>query len=229
MPAKDRPDIFGPFICVTNSYNTVRALRFDIGYFRKVCANGLIIPDAIVKIHFVHSRRTIGDKIKFDVARERLTKFRNSFADLLGALRDCSVPRSLFEPLTLGALLFHEPKGADTNGRRAKDWALLKAHIRKVSDHYAGELGENAYAVFNTITVFASRPSINRSVQRERHSFQQLAGKWLSVFSRECREPGFKIDGYLMKLVTTSGRDAASNIDGRTSRRPQLLDDASAG
>jgi len=36
VPAGDRPDVFGPFIRVTNSYNGLRALTFNIGFFRKV-------------------------------------------------------------------------------------------------------------------------------------------------------------------------------------------------
>jgi len=35
--AQGRPDAFGPFIRVTNSYNSLRALAFDIGFSRKVC------------------------------------------------------------------------------------------------------------------------------------------------------------------------------------------------
>jgi hypothetical protein len=45
-----RPDVFGPFIRVTNSYNGLRALVFDIGFFRKVCTNGLILRDAIIQL-----------------------------------------------------------------------------------------------------------------------------------------------------------------------------------
>ena len=45
-----RPDVFGPFIRVTNSYNALRALVFDIGFFRKVCTNGLILRDAIIQL-----------------------------------------------------------------------------------------------------------------------------------------------------------------------------------
>jgi len=40
-------------------------------------------------------------------------------------------------------------------------------------------LGENAYAVLNVITEFASHPPANRHVHRERNSLQQLAGTWL--------------------------------------------------
>jgi hypothetical protein len=34
--AGQRPDAFGPFIRVTNSYSALRALAFDIGFYRKV-------------------------------------------------------------------------------------------------------------------------------------------------------------------------------------------------
>jgi hypothetical protein len=158
--------------------------------------------------------------ISFDVARTKLAKLKDSFGDFIGSLRGCAVPRSLFEPLTLGVLAIHEPKGSDKNGRRHRDWTLLNAHIRKLSDHYAAELGENAYAVFNTMTDFASRPSNNLCVHRDRHSFQKTAGKWSSEFSRECRLPGFTIDKYLKSLgKTDENGDTTADSNGRASRR----------
>ncbi len=57
VPADQRPDAFGPFIRVTNSYHGLRALAFDVGYYRKVCRNGLIVPGAIVRFRFAHLRR----------------------------------------------------------------------------------------------------------------------------------------------------------------------------
>jgi len=52
VPPHQRPEAFGPFIRVTNSYNSLRALAFDIGFYRKVCKNGLIIPDTIIRFKF---------------------------------------------------------------------------------------------------------------------------------------------------------------------------------
>ena len=74
VPAKDRPDVFGPFIRVTNSYNGLRALAFDIGFYRKVCKNGLILPESIISFKFTHAHREIGTAIHFEVAHEKLTK-----------------------------------------------------------------------------------------------------------------------------------------------------------
>ena len=78
--------------------------------------------------------------------------------------------------------------------------------MRGLCDRYAGELGENAYAVFNAITDFSSHPPGNRFVCRERHSLQRLAGSWLSSFSQECQRPDFKIDEHLARLSATTSK-----------------------
>jgi hypothetical protein len=79
VPAAERPEAFGPFIRVTNSYNGLRALAFDIGFYRKVCKNGLILPDSIIHFEFNHMWRDIGDRIQFVVSHERLAKLKTSF------------------------------------------------------------------------------------------------------------------------------------------------------
>lgn len=202
VPAKDRPDAFGPFIRVTNSYNGLRALAFDIGFYRKVCKNGMIVPDTIISFKFTHDRRDIGETIQFEIAQERLEKFRTSFADYLGALHRCVVPRKQFEQFLFGVLSIRRPDDVKPDSREAEEWDSLGTHVRGLCDRYAGELGENAYAVFNAITDFSSHPPGNRFVCRERHSLQRLAGSWLSTFSQECQQPGFKIDDHLARLST---------------------------
>jgi uncharacterized protein DUF932 len=110
LPAAQRPEAFGPFIRVTNSYNGLRALAFDIGFFRKVCRNGLIVPDTIIRFKFVHLRRDIGQSISFNVARDRLAGLKASFGNLLGSLRDCAVPKADFPSLVRGALSLRPPE-----------------------------------------------------------------------------------------------------------------------
>jgi len=205
VPAKDRPDAFGPFIRVTNSYNGLRALAFDIGFFRKVCKNGLILPESIIRFKFTHLQRDIGKKINFKVAHERLSKLRASFSEYLAVLRDCKVTRSEFEPLFRGVLLIRKPKEMKPDSPIARDWGVLSRHMGILCSWYREELGENAYAVFNAITEFASHPPENRCVHRDRHSFQRLAGDWMSRFSQECSQPGFAISDYLAKLTKGNG------------------------
>ncbi|HPC96466.1 MAG TPA: DUF932 domain-containing protein [Sedimentisphaerales bacterium] len=205
VPAKDRPDAFGPFIRVTNSYNTLRALAFDIGFYRKVCSNGLILPESVIRFKFTHLRREIGERIQFEIDHDKLAKFKASFAEYLRVLYDCPVKRTQFEPLMFAALLLHKPKHAKPGSLEASDWDALVEHVTAMCERYAGELGENAYAVFNAITEFASHPPENRCVFRERHSFERLAGVWVNEFSRVSQEPGFDLGKYIEKIGKNDG------------------------
>lgn len=205
LPAGDRPDEYGPFIRVTNSYNGLRALKFDIGYHRKVCTNGMILPETVIRFRFSHLRREIGETVEFEIARGKLTGMRESFSEYLRALREFDISRKQFEPLVLAVLLLREPKNAEPDSPEAEAWAALRGHLKRMCDRYAGELGENAYAVFNVITDFASHPPDNRCVYRERHGFQRLAGAWLYGFSRECRKPDFDLGKHIREISKAEG------------------------
>jgi hypothetical protein len=198
--AEDRPDLFGPFIRVTNSFNGKRALGFDIGFYRKVCKNGLIVAENIIRFKFSHMRQEIDKDIHFEVARERLAKMKTGFADALAGLRTCALPRSQFERLVRGVLLLRAPSPKNPNPREAADWQMLNTHLAVLCTRYASELGENAYAAVNAITEFASHPLDLRCVLRERHGLQRLAGSWLTLFNEARRTPDFTISGHLEYL-----------------------------
>ncbi|HAF25394.1 MAG TPA: hypothetical protein DCK93_21220 [Blastocatellia bacterium] len=204
VPAHERPDTFGPFIRVTNSYNALRALAFDVGFFRKVCKNGMIVPESIIRFKFSHQHRDIGETVLFEVARDRLGKLRKDFGDYLSALRTCEVPRADFEPFVCNVLFLRQPEPWKPNTREANEWKALMTHLSETSDHYAHDLGQNAYAIFNVITEFASQPPSNRCVHRDRHSLQKLAGAWVSTFSQACRQPGFSLATYLAPKSSSS-------------------------
>jgi hypothetical protein len=209
VTAENRPDAFGPFIRVTNSYNGLRALAFDIGFFRKVCKNGMIVPESIIRFKFTHLQKYIGKTISFEVSQERLSKIKNSFNEYFKALRDCKVSCLDFKPMFCGVLKIGKPKKMKPQSLIENDWEALYKGIDALCRRYTEELGENAYSVFNAMTEFASHPPQNRCVYRERHSFQRLVGEWLSIFSQECRKPDFKLSTYLEKLITT--RDGNGN------------------
>ena len=193
----DKPEAFGPFIRVTNSYNGLRALAFDIGLNRKVCRNGLIMPDSIIRFRYVHSARGLAEAIWFDVARDRLAKLTHGFGDLLRPLRECVLPAGTFEPLIRSVLELRRPENLALEGRDAEMQEKLEAHLRALEKRYRDELGNNAYAAFNAITDFASHPPASPLVRRDRHAMQRLAGAWLGRFSRECGEAGFEVGRYL--------------------------------
>ncbi len=209
-----KPDVFGPFIRVTNSFNGLRALGFDIGFYRKVCKNGLILPESVIRFKFSHSRQEIGKTLQFHVERSRLDQLKKSFTASVTQLRTCPVERSEFEPLVCAVLQLRPPKqdesarlfGADDESSENSDnshpaWRALQEHLGDLNTRYADELGNNAYAAFNAVTEFASRPLINRCVRRDRHGMQRLAGAWLAGFNVACKQPGFSIENHLQQLT----------------------------
>ena len=198
-----RPESFGPFIRMTNSYNGLRALVFDIGFLRKVCTNGLILRDAIIQFKFTHMRREIGEEIQFQVAHDRLVKLKARFGEYIAVLRACPVPRKDLVPFVLRVLALCPPDPLEPNARKAGDWNALSVHVADLCDKYAADLGDNAYAVFNAVTDLASHPPANRLVRRERNSLQRSAGEWVSIFGQRCREPGFDLTAYLASPTTT--------------------------
>jgi hypothetical protein len=197
-----RPEAFGPFIRVTNSYNASRALAFDIGFYRKVCRNGLIAPDTIVRFAFAHQRNLRVD-IHFEVARDRLETLQTEMSEQFASLKKCRVPRMAFESIVRRVLLIQPLKSMKPSTREAHEWTLLDAHIEGLCNRYASELGETGYAVLNAITDVASHPPRNAHLHRERHGLQRLAGTWLTTFAHECAQPGFAIDSYLREAETS--------------------------
>lgn len=82
----------------------------------------------------------------------------------------------------------------------------LKADMVETLLYIAGNVVDVArngkcLAILSAITDFASHPPENRCVYRDRHSYQQLAGAWLSRFHDECRQKDFSLSDYLVKLA----------------------------
>ena len=100
------------------------------------------------------------------------------------------------------------PDPLEPDTPEADDWDVLSAHVWDLCNRYASDLGENAYAVFNAVTEFASHPPPNRLIRRERNSLQRSAGEWVSAFSQQCRQPGFDLTRYLASPQTAKAEAA---------------------
>ena len=194
---EQRPEAFGPFIRVTNSYNGLRALSFDIGFHRKICRNGMIVPQSVIRFSFNHLQRDIGENIRFEIAHDKLNQVRTSISRYFEILQNCKISRVHFDSLVMNALSLKRPEPWNPKSRAGTEWQVLTSGLSKTNDRYANDLGENAYAVFNSMTDFASHPPSNRCVYRDRHSFQKLAGAWLAAFSDQCSKADFSIERYL--------------------------------
>jgi len=178
-----RQEVYLPFLRLTNSYNASRALRFDIGYCRKLCLNGLIFESEVIEFRFPHSRVRIPETLDFKLGKERMETIRQQFGARAARLLSHELHASATVPLFFKALELPLPKSPDDLNVRGQElFGPLKANAESLIGKYSEEMGANAYALFNAVTDFASRPPALRDFRRAEHSMQTQAGRWLREF-----------------------------------------------
>ena len=202
-------DIFGPFIRVINSYDRTHALHFDIGIMRKVCSNGMIMPQSIINIHFKHNQR-IEEQLDHAIGKDEFRCVKSNFLNFVRPLRQYEIPGQHFIPICFSVLQIEEPQDDSLNNW--KDWKRLNSDLRWRCDYYIDELGENAYTLLNVITDFATRPLESPLLSKEQHELQRLAGTWLAEFGQACQEPNFNIQDYVSGLPKADNKPILESI-----------------
>ena len=207
-PTMER-EIYSPFVRVTNSYNRTRALSLYFGFLRERCSNGLIVAQDAIEIRFDHNSHDIDGRIRSELNQELSGQLQNQFTSFVTSLRECAVPRQLFNPIMRSALKLAEPTVYKRSTAAA--WVGIEASLESVSSKYSRVLGENGYGLLNAVTDFATNPPRNHVVRRDRHSLQSLAGTWLSGFSEECKKADFDAERYLAGLNAATQQTAATS------------------
>ena len=105
--------------------------------------------------------------------------------------------------LVLGVLRLCPPSSPNASKYIVGEWAAIQKHLQALIARYVTEVGENAYAAFNVMTDFATRPKGRGSYAREVHTLQRRVGAWLPNFCALSRLPGFRIEEYLKDLGST--------------------------
>ena len=102
-------------------------------------------------------------------------------------------------PFFFKALELPLPKSPDDLNVRGQElFGPLKANAESLIGKYSEEMGANAYALFNAVTDFASRPPRLRDFRRAEHSMQTQAGRWLREFDELLqKDPKPKLAEYL--------------------------------
>lgn len=198
----DKPETYLPYVRVTNSYNTTRSLRFDVGFCRKICLNGVIFETATVQFTFSHVRHELNKTIKFDIKKGQFAIIKEQFKNAVDELSNCKIPvgigRQIFE-LVLGI-----PEAKDLSFKTEqweKDHSLLQKEVQECLSRYYVGTEANAYTLFNAITDFASRPPKNRYVRRDINSMQRAAGNWMNNFKEYAKTKPFKAEDYISHFL----------------------------
>lgn len=158
-----------PFIQVSNSYNKAVSLKFDLGFVRKLCSNGMIFQKDTVEIKINHSK-----KEKFDLKMAKgIRNFENisgTFSSHIQKLKNISFDRSYLVPLT--CKIFNLDFALEPNWiknstldiyeinkkieKDRKEFQKLNHLINMLSDEYFSSLGDNMYAALNVFTDLVS-------------------------------------------------------------------------
>jgi hypothetical protein len=85
-----KDDPFTPFLRVTNSFNGARALRFDIGFMRKHCSNGVIFEEEVATIKASHSKEALA-QLKIEITSRSLPQMWDEFSKFLTSVRSISM------------------------------------------------------------------------------------------------------------------------------------------
>lgn len=205
-----KDDPFTPFLRVTNSFNGARALRFDIGFMRKHCSNGVIFEEEVATIKASHSKEALA-QLKIEITSRSLPQMWDEFSKFLTSVRSISMDTAQ-STLALNTVLRLPEAKSDDKKARVEGLKALSLDLSTRLDGYRKELGPNAYAVFNTLTDIADRPPENAYFQKDRDTIEKRSGRWLKDLARQNQATGFDLNAW---IPAWEAGVAARSIPGR--------------
>lgn len=203
-PFGDRKENWTPFIRISNSYNRTVTLKYEVGFCRWICLNGVIFNQTGVTLSYTHSENIdesqIVKHLKNLKSLERIDKMWETFDKKMNTLQEILIPESMALPIFCKAFGIEIDK--DEVSERQKETLGIKAsQIIDSSKEYFKELGNNAYAVFNVLTDYASYPQGISSIATAVHGFQRKVGDWVDEIVVHSKQEGFNLYDYIGKEV----------------------------
>ena len=190
-----RNDPFTPFLRVTNSFNGARALRFDIGFMRKHCSNGVIFEEEVATIKASHSKEALA-QLRIEITSRSLPQMWNEFSKFLTSVRSISMTTDQ-STLALDTVLRLPAAKPEDKKARVEGLQTLSLDLSARLTGYQKELGSNAYAVFNTLTDIAARPPESPYFQKDRDTLEKRSGRWLKELASQNQTTRFDLNAWI--------------------------------
>lgn len=190
-------DKWWPYLRVTNSYNRTKPLRFDLGFCRAICTNGMIFGREHIVFRYYHTHDQISVEGRFQVDAGRLKELEVQFIEQMHNLKRYYVPPNRMLAILCKALGIQGEPGDLGDPRRRERLIEFRDGVRRLTDRYFAEVGPNGYAALNVITDFASRPTLYISQEAMIDPLQKRSGDWVSSFLGAIQDPKFDFDNYL--------------------------------
>lgn len=192
-----------PFVRITNSYNCTLVLRFEIGFCRWICKNGCIFGGKSFSFSITHNERNyekwVGEIIRqAKAALGDVNDIWSAFKRDLDALKSITLPEMMALPMYCKAYGVFIDKKKVTD-KQKETWAKRAAMILNGSKSYFEELGNNAYALFNVLTDYASFPEEfqRAAVTNNINSYQRKVMTWAQELISESSNETFSLSKYI--------------------------------
>jgi len=178
-----KKEVYVPFIRITNSYNKSKKLRFELGFCRKVCDNGVIFEREFVRLNFSHYKNEINESKKLkikDLSYDKLKSAEQSFINYMKKLDNIKIEGKYFIPVTaeILGLKFSKENISERYikiiDKQKEEFLII---MERLKAKYTAELGETAYSLFNTVTALANEKDFVKDVRY--NDYQVKAGQWV--------------------------------------------------
>ena len=199
-----------PFVRISNSYNKTLALKYEIGFCRWICKNGVIFGQKGISFSVTHNRTATFEEMDALIA---MTKSKigtagslwHSFEQKMEKLRNIQVSPSLI--LEIFCMVFNIKVDKERVTPMQKEGLKRKGEqITRLSDEYFNEMGGNAYAMMNVLTDYATFPAWPKNPTNYIDGYQRRVGQWVDDITKQHKIQGFD----LSKRIGNEYRDSAS-------------------
>jgi hypothetical protein len=177
-------ELYVPFIRIHNSYNRSLALKFDIGFCRKLCNNGVIFEEKTVRLKFSHTRNELRPEGLDKINLSHLKKLEQEFIERTKKATEIKVPAIHYPALVASIFkkqfkIHHASELVRAQEQKRVD--DFKNKVNELAARYQPEFGETAYTLFNVLTDFASNNKDNNIAAI--NGMQRNSGKWLNTLN----------------------------------------------
>jgi hypothetical protein len=97
-------EVYVPFVRIQNSYNKTMPLKFQIGFCRSLCNNGVVFEKDLVSISMAHTKQLYRTTDFMSVNVSHLKKFENDFIRKTKISTATEIPREYFLALAAKVL-----------------------------------------------------------------------------------------------------------------------------
>ena len=190
-------DKWTAFLRITNSYNRTRLLRFELGFCRWICLNGVIFGSKSIEYSYAHTRGGMERTHRFIENIGDIRKLEAQLTEKLHQLQRYYVPEANMLAILCRAFNIKVTKEDMQKQKRVDNLKAIRSRTAELSKSYFSDMGPHGYAALNVLTDYASRPEGVFSPEASINSLQQKCGNWMDDFVFSIQKPDFSFDRYL--------------------------------